>query len=141
LGTVSRLARAFDPSLSRSAMESCRIWMLDQLHETAPVELSRLEQARLDRAKDFCARIGYPVAEYPIVVSEFLGEEVLGRAHEETIYISKRVLMMGTKMLAGTLIEEFLHLRHHLRDCERSMQNFLMDAIVSLGEQLTGEPL
>ncbi len=141
LGTVSRLARSFDPALSRSAMESCRIWMLDQLQETAPVELSRLEQARLDRAKDFCARIGYPVAEYPIVVSEFLGEEVLGRAHEETIYVSKRVLMMGTKMLAGTLIEEFLHLRHHLRDCERSMQNFLMDAIVSLGEQLTGEPL
>ena len=141
LGTVSRLARAFEPKLNRSAMESCRIWMLDQLHDTAKVELSALESARLERAKDFCARIGYPVGDYPIVVSEFLGEEVLGRAHEDTIYISKRALMMGTKMLAGTLLEEFLHLRHHLRDCDRTMQNFLMDAIVSLGEQLTGEPL
>jgi len=141
IGTVGRLARTFDPALNRSAMEACRVWLMDQLHEARPVELSKLEAARLQRATEFCARIGYPVAEYPIVVSEFLGEEVLGRAHRETIYVSKRVLMMGTKMLAGTLIEEFLHLRHKLRDNDRTMQNFLIDALVSMGEQLTGEPL
>lgn len=141
LRTVGRLARTFDPALSRSAMEACRIWMMDQLHEARPVELSKLEAARLQRATEFCARIGYPVAEYPIVVSEFLGEDVLGRAHGETIYVSKRALMMGTKILAGTLIEEFLHLRYKLRDNDRSMQNFLIDALVSMGEQLIGEPL
>lgn len=141
LDTVGRLARTFDPTLNRSAMESCRIWLLDQLHEAAPVDLCALEQARLAKATEFCARIGYPVAEYPIVVSEFLGEGVLGRAHDETIYISKRTLMMGTKMLAGTLLEEFLHLRHKLRDNDRGMQNFLIDALVSMGEQVTGEVL
>lgn len=32
-------------------------------------------------------------------------------------------------------------LRHPLYDETRAMQNFLMDTIVSLGEQITGEPL
>lgn len=141
LNTVGRLARAFDSSLNRSAMEACRIWLMDQLHDSRPVELSKLEAARLEKAKTFCAQIGYPVTDYPIVVSEFLGEDVLGRAHGETIYVSKRALMMGTKMLAGTLLEEFLHLRHKLRDNDRAMQNFLIDALVSMGEQITGEPL
>ena len=141
LNTVGRLARAFDGSLNRSAMEACRIWLMDQLHEARPVELTPLEAARLDKALKFCVQIGYPVTDYPVVVSEFLGEDVLGRAHGETIYVSKRALMMGTKMLAGTLLEEFLHLRHKLRDNDRGMQNFLIDALVSMGEQMTGEPL
>lgn len=105
------------------------------------MRLSELERTRLEKAATFCERLGFAVHEYPIIVSEFLGEEVLGRSHEGKIYISKRTLMMGTKMLAGTLIEEFIHLRHQLYDETLTMQNFLVDTIVSLGEQITGEPL
>lgn len=142
LATVSELARSFDSSLSRSALKASQVWIMDQLHEEAtPMRLSELERTRLEKAAGFCERLGFAVQEYPIIVSEFLGEEVLGRAHEGKIYISKRTLMMGTKMLAGTLIEEFIHLRHQLYDETRTMQNFLMDTIVSLGEQITGEPL
>lgn len=141
MSEVEKLARGFDARLNRTAMEACRIWLMDQLHAAAPLELDRIESARLKKAVDFCLSIGYPVTDYPLVVSEFLGEGVLGRAHEGTIYISKRALMMGTKMVAGTILEEFLHLRHKLTDGSLSMQNFLVDAIVTLGEQLTGEPL
>jgi len=141
LGLVRRLSRDFNPMLNRTALETCRPWLLGELHNAKPMELSPLEQARLAKAIAFCETVGFNVAEYPIVVTEFLGEGVLGQSHESRIFISKRTFMMGTKMLAGTLIEEFLHLRHRLYDESRGMQNFLMDAIVSLGEQITGEPL
>ena len=133
--------RAFNPACNRSAIESCRIWLMGTMADEEQMELSPLDQARLDRAVAFCERIGFPVRDYQIKVISFLGEEVLGRAHEGKILVSKRVFMMGTKMLAGTLIEEFIHLRHRCYDETRIMQNILMDTICSLGEQITGEPL
>lgn len=136
-----RLHAAFDPRLNRTAWEACRIWIMDKLHEEPQAKLTSLEQARLDKAISFCERVGFPVREYPIHVTNFLGEGVLGRAHEGRIYISQRSFMMGTKVLAGTLIEEFLHLRHRCDDMTRTMQNILIDLICSMGEQITGEPL
>lgn len=142
LKVVGDLTRDFDSRLSPSAMKAAQIWIMDQLHEEAtPMRLNDVDQTRLERATQFCERLGFAVREYPIIVSEFLGEEVLGRAYEGKIYLSKRAFMLGTNMLAGTLIEEFIHLRHQLWDETRIMQNFLIDTIVSLGEQITGEPL
>lgn len=141
LDVVRHLARTHDMSLNRTVLETCRPWLMDSLDDATSSALSALEQQRLDRAIKFCESIGFPVTEYPIMVSDFLGQDVLGRALDSRIYVSKRVFMMGTKMLAGTLIEEFLHLRHRVTDETRLMQNFLMDTIVSLGEQITGEPL
>jgi hypothetical protein len=43
--------------------------------------------------------------------------------------------------VASTLIEEFLHLRHGWKDMSRELQTFLFDKLVSLGEELNGEPL
>jgi hypothetical protein len=138
---VARLYRAFDARLNLTAWESIRTWVMDKLHETPQIELNRVDQARLKIATDFCERIGFHVSQYPIHVTDFLGEEVLGRAHEGRIYLSQRVFLQGTKMLAGTLIEEYLHLKHKCHDETRVMQNILIDHLCSLGEQLTGEPL
>lgn len=140
LGEVRTLANAFSRELNPSALEACRPWLLEALPAEGE-ELDALEASRLKKAVDFSRAVGFEVDAYPIVMTEWLGEGVLGRAHDGRIYVSKRTFMMGTKMLAGTLIEEFLHLRHQLQDCDRTMQNFLMDTIVSLGERITGEPL
>lgn len=140
LGEVRKLSNDFSRELNNSALEACRPWLLEALPEEGET-LDKLEASRLDKAVDFCCAVGFEVNTYPIVVTEWLGEGVLGRAHDGKIYISKRTFMMGTKMVAGTLIEEFLHLRHNLQDCDRNMQNFLMDTIVSLGERITGDPL
>ena len=43
--------------------------------------------------------------------------------------------------MAGTLFEELLHLHHELDDCDRAMQNRLIDTIVSMYEDMKGEPL
>lgn len=142
LDEVKKLMKAHSARLNHSAREAARVWIMDQLHEEDALRpLSAQDQERLNRAIQFCRSLGYPVDEYPIIVSEWLGENVLGRAEDGKIYLSRRAFMMGTKMVAGTILEEFLHLRHNLPDESRSMQNFLIDVIMSMGEEITKETL
>ena len=108
--------------------------------EPTPVELSKVERRMLDKATEFCTHMGFHI-DQPVQVVESLGPDVLGMARKGRIYIAHRAFMYGTKQLAGTLIEEYLHLRHNMTDCSRQMQNYLLDRLVSTGEELTGEPL
>jgi hypothetical protein len=141
LKVVGRHTAAFNPRLNSSVMKACQMWLLDRFKDMQATPLSDLDAIRLERAILFCERIGFPVREYEIRVVEHLGEDVLGRAHNNTIFLSKRVFMMGTKMLAGTVMEEFIHLRHKLLDQSRGLQNFLVDLVMTVGERMTGEPL
>lgn len=127
--------------MNPSAFEAIRPWVMDRLHDAAPYEMTDVEKAALDAALDFCEKIGYPVRDYPLTVTDYLGDSVLGMAEDGKIYLSKRVFMMGTKMVAGTLIEEYIHLSQHLYDETRGLQNYLIDALVSLGERYLGEKL
>lgn len=105
-----------------------------------PVMLNKVEQAMLRKALAFCSKIGFDI-KYEIVVAESLGSDLLGMAKDQTVYIAHRAFMIGTKCVAGTLIEEHVHLKHGHADCTRPMQNYLLDRMVSLGELATGEPL
>ena len=104
------------------------------------VNLNKVEREMLRKALGFCKEIGFDIG-YEIVVAESLGSEVLGMARNDTIYVSHRAFMVGTKCVAGTLIEEHIHLKHGHQDCTRPMQNYLLDRMVSLGELAVGEPL
>lgn len=119
----------------------CKTSVIDILSSRDPMVLDIIDAARLKKAIDFAKRIGFPVDAYPIICTEHLGESVLGMAINRKIYISNRVLHMGTKMLVGTLIEEYLHLSERVEDYSARMQNLLMDTICSLGERIVGEPL
>lgn len=138
---VTALVRSFSTTANSSAKALVRVTALDALAAGEPFKLDVVDQRRLQIAIAFCKKIGFAVDTYPIRCTEFLGDSVLGRATNGTIYISKRTFMMGTKMLAGTLIEEYLHIAHGLQDESRGMQNFLFDALVTLGEKLTKKPL
>lgn len=105
-----------------------------------PVTLNKVEQAMLRKALDFCRKIGFEIG-YEISVVESLGSDVLGMAKDNTVYIAHQAFMVGTKCVAGTLIEEHVHLKHGHADCTRPMQNYLLDRMVSLGELAVGEPL
>lgn len=107
------------------------------------IELTRVQQISMEKALDFCSRIGFQIrGSYPIRVVESLGEGCLGLAKDNTIYIAERVFHLGgAKQLASTLIEEYLHLRQGWEDLTRELQSFLFDKVVSLGEELAGEPL
>lgn len=106
-----------------------------------PWSMSEIESLVLNKSIAFCKKLRFNVDEYPIHVVETLGENILGLAEKDEIFLAKRCFDMGAKTVISTLIEEFIHLRHGYSDESRSMQNFLFDTIVSLGEEIHGEPL
>ncbi len=104
-------------------------------------DLDEVQTVMLDRAIDFCGRIGYPVQAYKIIVSPKLRGGVMGLAENKKIHLSLDAFGMGTKYVASTLIEEYLHILTGHQDCTRELQNYLFNDIVSLGERLIGVPV
>lgn len=131
--------------LTKTNVTAVRVWneYANKLITPREVELTRVQQASMEKALDFCGRIGFQIrGSYPIKVVESLGNGCLGLAKDQTIYIAERVFHSGgTKALASTLIEEYLHLRQGWADLTRESQTFLFDKVVSLGEEMVGEPL
>jgi hypothetical protein len=97
-------------------------------------KLNGIQHRSLTSSVNFLAELGYPVDKYPILVVKTLGQDILGKAEDGKIYLAEAAFRMGTKMVCGTLFEEFIHLEHKLLDCDRRMQNFLIDTIMSVGE-------
>ncbi len=112
--------------------------LLSKLH--MPVEiyvdavLNSIEKKAYKKAYNFCKKIGYDLDKYPVRIVDSLGTGVLGQAKDETILVSKLAFSMGTKMVTGTLIEEFIHLEYSVRDGSRAMQEHLLNHLVGLGE-------
>lgn len=111
----------------------------------APVSsnLDDIQELQLKKAIHFCKEMGYDdIGErFPIIVTEELPNDILGMAEDGKIYISTRTFLMGTKMVAGTLLEEYIHLSEGLHDETRAMQNYLFDLVVTLQERIMGQPI
>lgn len=103
-----------------------------------PCKLLAAEKSQLLTAINFCLALGYDVNEYPIIVVESLGDNILGKADrmKKQILIAHRTVSMGDNTLAGTLIEEWVHIKHDFDDCTRDMQNWLFDQIARLGKEV-----
>lgn len=104
-------------------------------------ELTPIQTKQLKKAVAFLCDIDVNVYEYPVKFVKGLGHGVLGRAHNGEIYISELPFNMGTKKLAAVLLEEWVHNKTGAADFDRTMQNWLFDKIMSLGEKLAGEPV
>lgn len=135
-------------TLARDRVARTNVSALTRYKEVKRAELTPdttvlrgVEAEILERAAKFAKVLGFEIEQYPLIVTDTLGPGILGMAEGGRIYISRRAFMVGTKTVAGTLIEEFIHLKHGLGDESREMQNFLLDRLVSLGEQMRGEPL
>lgn len=103
--------------------------------------LTEIEKQQLEKAHHFLSLIGFDTRQDPIIITNDLSEGVLGMMRDNKIYLSKRAFMMGTKYVAGTLMEEHIHLHEKLTDESRPLQNYLIDLVMSLGERVVGEPL
>jgi len=127
----------------RTSISAKRVYEAEKRSALQPATtaLVGVESEILAKAAKFAIGLGFPVDEYPIVVTDALGPNILGMAESGRIYVSRLAFMQGTKRVAGTLIEEFIHLRYKYEDETRGMQEFLLDRLVSLGEQAHGEPL
>ena len=112
-----------------------------RLPEPERIVLTDVQTVMLERAVKFCSDIGYPVTAYPIVVSADLRGGMLGLAKDGIIYIAQDTFGHGTKYLAATIIEEYLHLHTGHGDETRALQNYLFNEIVSLGERFLGAPV
>ena len=133
MATIGKLRETHKGTLNGSALKIYHSYVPKQPPKESALDAT--EQQQLNAAVSFCELLGYSPNDYPIRVVESLGAEVEGLASEGQIFIAKRCFMRGTKYLAATLIEEFIHLRHELHDESRALQTFLFDAIVTLGEK------
>jgi hypothetical protein len=105
--------------------------------------LDPTERQMLDRAERFCRELGLPVDAYPARITDSLEDNVLGMAdsNDQCVWLTKRAFMMGTKQVAGTLMEELIHMHRKLSDESRPLQNYLVDLVVSQYEKRQGAPL
>lgn len=104
-------------------------------------KLNDVQSKMLEKAISFLSKIDAPVNEFEIKFVSGLGSGVMGRALDGVIYLSEMPFNMGTKQVASTLLEEWVHNKFGCADFDRQMQNYLFDKILSLGESLNGEPL
>ncbi len=140
LEVVTRLSKDDHPDLSESARQCARQYVEED--ELVPIDLTKVQLVQLDKAKAFTRNLNlFREGEFTLIVVETLGRNILGQAKNGYIYLSQDVFEMGTKMVAITLIEEYIHLKHGHSDMSRNMQNLLFNKIITLGEELMGEPL
>lgn len=103
--------------------------------------LSFVQQSSLDKAVLFLKGIGVSVDDFPVHVVSGLGPNVMGRALNGKIYLSDIAFQLGTKQIASTLLEEWVHNKYGCEDFDRNMQSWLFDKVLSIGEEINGEPL
>lgn len=102
---------------------------------------NKVQSMMLDRAKSFLFKLDIDVDRFPVKLVRGLGDGVMGRAHDGVIYLSEMPFNMGTKQVASTLMEEWVHNKYGVKDFDRNMQNWLFDKILSLGEIINQEPI
>ena len=103
--------------------------------------VSKVRQGMIDKALALLSSIDIEATDYPIEVVKGLGEGVMGRAHNDTIYLSMIPFQLGTKQVASTILEEYVHLSHGCGDFDRRMQSWLFDKILSIAEEHRGEAI
>jgi len=124
---------------NRSAVMRCHKLFTKPEHKSVP--LTVVEQKMLAKALAFLRSMGYNVTQEICVVETLGSQWNLGLAKEGRIFIPKHIFGKGTKYVASTLLEEHLHLSLDLHDCSRELQDWLFDKVLSLAEELRGEPL
>jgi len=121
-----------------SAMALARMMSLSDLGPSESVDLHPIERERFDRAQCFLRSAGYDLDRYPITIVEDLGEGVYGLAKEDRIFIAKAAFQKGTKEVASTLLEEFVHLKTGYSDMTRQLQTWLFDELLLQSEKAAG---
>ena len=102
--------------------------------------LTLLEAKVLAKARKALRALGVEITA-KVCVTEDLGELVLGTVIKDQIFLSRLAFRKGTKSVAGTLLEEHIHLTHRVGDFTRGFQDICIDMLVGAAEQILQEPL
>lgn len=106
--------------------------------------MTDIEQKQLTKAYTFCVdTLGLELDDYRLIIAKDLGEGRLGQSDmdEGIMYVSKQCFKEGTKRVAVALLEEYTHCKHRVHDETLAQKWVYLNQILSLGEQLKGEPL
>lgn len=79
----------------------------------------------LKQCMDFFAECRFEM-NYPIEVAVFEDKRILGLAYKDTIYISEIGMERGIIDVCNTIIEEYVHLKHDVKDKTRAMQTAII---------------
>ncbi len=137
--TVNRLSHSNGPKINESAKVHAQKFA--KVEPPTPLILDCTQREQLDTAMGFCADLGFAVDKYPLRFVQALGQGVLGQAFGGEIILTRDAFVAGTKQVAITLVEEFLHLEHGVADESRAMQERLLHELVTLGERTLERPL
>ncbi len=96
--------------------------------------LTAVEENYLLQQIAFCNKIGFGIKRENVIVATSLGERIMGLALDGKMYLSYECFK--SYVVRDTLLEEFIHIAHGVRDYTREMQNVLFAHIVRLGEAL-----
>lgn len=147
LDVVGDLRKEFkDTQINRTAIEMHKKHR--KVTTTMPgisCRLNKVEQKQLKKAVKFCKDVlDLDLDDFELIVAKDLGGmDNLGRADIENgkMYISKRCFQEGTKRIAVAILEEYTHCKYRVHDETPQQKWIYLNQIVSLGEELHGEPL
>jgi hypothetical protein len=138
--TMCRELMASDIAIPESARNLIK--HMDEKDGDWPLlELTLVQSTMLTKSLSFLKSINIPANDFEIKVVKGLGDGIMGRALSGVIYLSAIPFELGTKQLAGTIMEEWVHLKYKHEDFDRGMQNWLFDKVISMGEEANGEPI
>lgn len=140
LAVCHRLMKTTDKGVSEAARLTYKKHT-PAAQEFEEFSISKIQLLMLQKAKKFLLGIDVDVDIYPIKTVVVLGDGVMGRALDGIIYLSEIPFQMGTKQVASTLLEEWVHLKTGAKDFDLTMQSWLFDKILSVTESVNGEPL
>ena len=72
--------------------------------------------------------------DYPIIYAEFDNKKILAQADIDgkTIYLTPKLFDEGETIILSALLEEYIHIRHHVKDCTREMQNAVFNTLANV---------
>lgn len=100
------------------------------------VELTARQRKMLDLAVTLLARRFPDIKQVPIIPVATLGQNTYGMARASKAYISVRAFEAGFVQVVGTIFEEYEHIVRDFRDESRDFQNYLINLVSQLLEEL-----
>jgi hypothetical protein len=93
-------------------------------------ESTPLQAQTIKKANEFLDEVGFKNP-YDIEVAVFDKKEILGCADNHTIILSDICLERGVNEVVNTIIEEFIHLKYHVKDKTRAFQTAIITEFIS----------
>lgn len=96
------------------------------------LEITRNQKKLITQALEKISEAGIDVR-YPIKVVSFFKEgSIMGLAKDETIFLSDKVFDVGILYVISTILEEYIHLKHSVRDETRQFQDVALNLLASV---------